>query len=111
MRTLLPPKRFKRVVNLKLIEVKNDSSSEDITSAVDFTEPHELVTLPEEFKEANRADELCNQICEYLETSSKRPRLRTHLNSCRISNGLVMKENCLWVPKHLQLRTIKKMHD
>ena len=116
MQTLLPRKRFEHVVNLKPIEVENRNSlNEDITSAADpakpHTEPHELSTLPEEIKEANKADELCIQIREYLESPSKRARPTTHLNSCRISNGLLMKRDHIWVPKDLHLRVIKEVHN
>ena len=91
MQTLLPPERFKHVVNLKPIEVKSDSPNEDITSAVDPAELQEPSTPPEEIKDANRSDELCIQICAYLEAPSEHARPTTHLNSCRISNGLLMK--------------------
>ena len=99
MQTLLPPERFehgiKHVVNLEPIEVGN-SPNEDTTSAVDpgepQAEPHaNLLTLPEEIRDANRVDELCNKIKAYLEAPSERARPKTHLNSCRISNGLLMK--------------------
>ena len=79
------------MVNLEPIEVKN-SSNDNVTSATDPAEPHrDHSTLPEEITEANRKDELCSQICAYLEAPSKRARPKTHLNSCRISNGLLMK--------------------
>ena len=76
MQTLLPSERFEYVVNLQPMEIKNKNLpsagvfNEDITSAVDPTEPHakpqspttsavhrpgvsEFSTLPEVVKEAN----------------------------------------------------------
>ena len=115
MQTLLPPERFENVVNLESIEVEN-SPNEDITSAADPAEPHgDHLTLPEEITEANRKDELCSQIRAYLEAPSKRAKSATHLNSCRISNGLLMKADWMWVPEEedsqLRLRVIKEVHD
>ena len=119
MQTLLPPERFehaiKYVAKLQPIEGKN-SPKEDTTSAADPAEPHgELSTLPEKIKEANRADKLCIQICEYLEAPSKQARPTTHLNGCRVSNSLLIKGNCLWVAKGedelLRLKVIKEVHD
>ena len=81
------------MVNLEPIKVESDSPNEDITSAVDPAEPQESSTLPEEVTEANRKDELCGEICAYLEAPSRRARPTTHLNSCRVSNGLLMKAN------------------
>ena len=95
MRTLLPPKRFEHVVNLEPIEVKIDSSNRNITSAADPAEPQKISTLPEEVRDANRADELCSQICAYLEAPSERARPATHLNNCRVSNGLLIKTDWL----------------
>ena len=111
MQTLLPPQRFEHVVNLEPIEVEN-SPNEDITSAADLAEPHEdPSTLPEEIKEANRMDDLCIQICEYLEAPSERTRPTTHLNSCKISNSLLMKGDQIWVPEKMQLKVIKEVHN
>ena len=95
MQTLLPRKRFKHVVNLELIEVKNKNSpNEDNTSAADPAEPHrDYSTLPEEITEANWKDELCSQICAYLEALSKQIKPKTHLNSCKISNALLIERD------------------
>ena len=95
MQMLLPPERFEHVVNLQPIEVENENSpNEDITSAVDPAEPNENhSTLPEEVKSANRVDDLCTEICAYLEAPSNREKPTTHLNSCRISSGLLMKKD------------------
>ena len=114
MQTLLPRERFEHVVNLEPIEVGN-SPNEDITSAVDPAEPQKPSTLPEEIQDANRADELCIQIRAYLETPSEQARPTTHLNSCRTSNGFLMKADQVWVPKgennQLRLKVIKEVHD
>ena len=120
MQTLLPLERFEHVVNLEPIEVKNENSPDgDITSTADLaepqTEPQEPSTLPEEIQDADIADELCIQICEYLKAPSERVRPATHLNSCRISNGLLMKADQMWVPEgednQLRMRVIKEVHD
>ena len=95
MQTLLPLEHFEHAVNLEPIEVENrNSPNGDTTSAVDSAEPHgDYSTLSEEVKSANRADELCVQICAYLETPSERARPTTHLNGCRVSNNLLMKKD------------------
>ena len=112
MQTLLPPERFEHVVNLEPIEVGN-SPNEDTTSAADPAEPQDSSTLPEEIQDANRADELCIQIRAYLGAPNERARPTTHLNSCRTSNGLLMKADRIWVPEcdNLHLKVIKEVHD
>ena len=114
MQIFLPPKRFEHVVNLEPIEVDN-SPNEDITSAANSAKPHEdCSTLLEKIMEANRANELCIRICAYLKALSKQARPTTHLNSCRVSNSLLMKADQLWVPKgekHLKMQVIKKTHN
>ena len=116
MQMLLPPQRFEHAVehavNLEPIEVEN--SPEDITSAVDPAEPHEdYSTLPDKIKSANRVDDLCTEVCAYLEAPSNKKKPATHLNSCRISNSLLIKGNRIWVPKgdHLRVKVIKEVHD
>ena len=116
MQTLLPPERFEHVVNLQPIEVKNkNSSNENINSAVDPAEPHEdHSTLPEKVKWANLVDNLYTKIYAYLEALNDKKKPVTHLNSCRISNGLLMKVDQLWVPereKNLRIQKIKKVYD
>ena len=91
MQTLLPAERFKHAVNLEPIEVEIDSPKEDITSAADPTEPQKFSTLPEEIRDTNRADELCSKIRAYVEAPNERAKPTTHMNSCRVSNGLLMK--------------------
>ena len=137
---LLSSEPFKHVVNLQPIEIKNKNknsfsagtSNKNTTSAVDSTEPHaefqlpitsaehrpsvgKLLILLKKVKNTNRADDLCIQICAYLKAPSKKKKLIVHLNSCRANDGLLMKKNCLWVPKGknscLRLKVIKKMHD
>ena len=65
--------------------------------------------------EANQTDELCTQIRAYLEAPSGQKKPTVHLNSCRVSNSLLMKVNCLWVPEgedsRLRLKVIKEVHD
>ena len=116
MQTLLPRGRFEHMVNLEPIKVGNGNSpNKDIISAADPAEPHgDHSTLPEEVTKANWKDELCSQICAYLKAPSKQARPTIHLNSCRISNGLLMKADRLWVPEgeeNLKMRVIKKIHD
>ena len=113
------------MVNLQPIEVKN----KNLTSVAEpHTEPQtpttsaehrpgvsKFLTLPKEVKDANQADDLCTQICAYLKAPSKREKLTVYVNSCKVSNSLLMKKNCLWVlegkDSRLWLRVIKKMHD
>ena len=119
---LLPSKHFEHVIKLQSIEDKNKNSlsaktpNKDIISAVDptklYAEPHgkfqssttsvkhrsnvsELSTLPEKIKKANQTDDLCTEIYAYIEAFNKKKKLTAHLNSCRINNSLLIKENCL----------------
>lgn len=80
MQILLPPECFKHAVDLQPIEIKNLLSSEtfnkNITSAVDPAELHakphaEFSTLLNKIKNANQMDDLCIQICAYMETLSE----------------------------------------
>ena len=76
MQTLLPAERFehgiKHIAKLQPIEVENrNSPNKDITSAANPTKLQEFSTLPEEIRDANRADKLCSQIYAYLEVSNK----------------------------------------
>ena len=58
-------------------------------------------------------DHLCTQICAYLKALGKIAKPTVHVNSCRISNGLLIKTDCLWIleGEQLRLNIIKKVHD
>ena len=120
MQTLLPPERFEHVVNLQPIEVENSLSTgtpnNDITSVVDHAEPHaEPSTLPDEIKDANQMDNLCTQICAYLEAPNEKKKPTIQLDSCRVNDSLLIKRDRLWMSEgkdsRLRLRMIKEIHD
>ena len=63
--------------------------------------------------ESNRINELYNKICLYFANSKGLDKLDAYLKSLRVENGLLMKENRLWVVDkgQLQLEVIKKIHN
>ena len=107
MLMLLPPKHFEYAINLQPIakdakNAKPQIPNENMTNALDLAEPHakhSTVTLSEEVQNANRIDDLCTRICAYLKAPDEIAKLAVYVNSCRIINGLLMKADCLWVPK------------
>ena len=120
MQILLPPKRFKHAIDLQSIKKNN---------AYPHAEPHEepltnkehrpiiskYSMLPEKMQNANLNDNLCIQICIYLEASKARARPTVYVNSCKINNSLLIKADYLQMPEsknsQLRLEIIKKMHD
>lgn len=104
IRILLPPEYSEHTVNLQPIEVKNLLSfktfNEDITNIVNPAELHakphtEYSTFPDKIKNTNQTDNLCTQIRAYIDILSKQAKFIVPLNSCRISNGLLVKKNRL----------------
>lgn len=126
MQVLLPPERFEQSIELQPIE-KSGTETEDPpntetpnpvgqSSAVGQQEPHEAensnATLPEEVSNANRKDDSYISIRAHLEDPTKHAKPDgVKLKGCRVSEGLLMKGNQLWVPDGLQLRVIKEIHD
>ena len=114
MQILLPLEYFEHAVDLQPIKQDAESQS-SIISVEHRLVISEYLTVPKEMQNANLNDNLCTQICAYLEAPREKTRPIIHMNSFRISNGLLMKADCLWMPegkdKQLRLKMIKKMHD
>ena len=66
----------------------------------------ELATLPEQMKESNQKNALFTQIYEYLANPVGQDRLDVYLHGSKVSNGLLYKDNKLWVDKNLRLDVI-----
>ena len=70
-----------------------------------------LPTLPDQVKESNRTNVLFTEVREYLANLSDQDRPNVYLRGSRAENGLLYKENKLWVAKDLRLDVIKEVHD
>lgn len=107
---LLPPECFQQSAKLQLIEKneKEDQPSAKIPnpktpSTVEQSEPRDSdklkdLTLPENIMQANQKENLYTSICVYLEDLEAHAKPEgIKLKSCRVSKGLLMKRNQLWV--------------
>ena len=82
MRTLLPPKQ------IELQSIEEEKSKE--------------LTLSKEVIESNQEDEICTEIREYLANPKGKEQLDTVSKSLKVDdNGLLRKENMLWVPEDI----------
>ena len=78
----------------------------------DSDEELDLPTLPEQVKESNRNDVLFNEIREYLANPADHDRpTDVYLRGSRVANGLLYKDNKLWVADDLRLDVIREVHD
>ena len=82
-----------------------ESVDEDEKSDEELTE--DKSSLPDRVKELNRNDVLFTEICEYLAnpTDHNRP-TDVYLHGSRAANGLLYKDNKLWVANDLRLDVI-----
>ena len=80
-------------------EKENDEDLED--------EP----TLPDRVKEANRNNVLFMEVREYLANPEVHDKPNVYLRGSRAENGLLYKDNKLWVAKSLRLDVIREVHD
>ena len=62
-------------------------------------------------KESNRTNVLFKEICKYLANPKDHDRPNVYLRSSQAENGLLYKNNKLWVTKDLRLDIIQKVHD
>ena len=130
MQVLLPPDR----IEIQLIEVTNETGKEaKVFVRSHSAEPHaepqpehkesvetkdleeglvELPTLPDQVKESNQNNSLFTKICEYLANPMDHDRLTdVYLRGSRAANGLLYKDNKLWVTDDLRLDVIREVHD
>ena len=69
-------------------------------------------TLPDRVKEANQNDVLFTEIREYLANPVDHDRpTDVYLRGSRAANGLLYKDNKLWVADDLRLDVIREVHD
>ena len=63
--------------------------------------------------EFNQNNELCSEICLYFANPKGLEKSEVYLKDLRVENGLLMKENRLWVADEdqLQLKVVKEIHD
>ena len=71
----------------------------------------DLPTLPDRVKKSNRADVLFTEIREYLADPKTHDRPAVYLRGSIATNGLLYKENKLWVADDLRLDVIREIHD
>ena len=113
MQVLLPPER----VSIQPIEVSNKPAYEHKAEphAESNTENEEinkdLPTLPDRVKASNRTNVLFEEVREYLENLIGRDRPNVYLRDSRAENGLLYKDNKLWVANDLRLDVIREVHD
>ena len=68
-------------------------------------------SLPNRVKEANQKDALFTEVREYLANPVDQDRLIVYLRGSRVANGLLYKDNKLWVNDDLRLDVIWEVHD
>ena len=125
MQVLLLPKRIK----IQPIKVNNEFKSKHKVEppaeplAEPSTEPHaeneesvetknldweltKLPTLPEQMKELNQSNALFTEVRKYLANLRKHNRPNVYLRGSQAKNGLLYKNNKLWVANDLRLDVI-----
>ena len=68
-------------------------------------------TLPERVKQSNQGDVLFQDICKYLADLEGHDRPAVYLCGSRAENGLLYKDNKLWVTDNLRLDVIREVYD
>ena len=111
MQVLLPPKQFK----LQPIEVTNQHKkitdnlervTHDLKKVID-----KLLILPDQVKKLNQINALFTEVYQYLTNPEDYNRSNVYLRSSRVSNGLLYKNNKLWVDNDLRLDVIREVHN
>ena len=94
-----------RKLHAKEPHAKPHAESEDETDK-------NLPTLPKRVKKLNRNDVLFSEICEYLANPADHNRpTDIYLRGSKAANGLLYKDNKLWVANDLRLDVIREVHD
>ena len=70
-----------------------------------------LHTLSNQVKESNQRNALFIEVYEYLANPTNHDRPNVYLRGSRVENGLLYKDNKLWVDKDLRLDVIREVHD
>ena len=68
-------------------------------------------SLPDRVKELNQSNVLFLKIREYLANPENHDRPNVYLRGSRAANGLLYKDNKLWVADDLRLDVIREVHD
>ena len=68
-------------------------------------------SLPNQVKELNQSNVLFTEVHEYLANPENLDRPAVYLRGSRAANGLLYKDNKLWVDNNLRLDVIQKVHD
>ena len=128
----MPPEQ----IEIQPIEVTNETAErhaelhvksekveelERLHAAEPHAEPHteleektnkSLPTLPDQVKEANRTDVLFTKVREYFSNPEDHDQpTNVYLRGSRAANGLLYKDNKLWVAEDLRLDVIREVHD
>ena len=116
-----PEKELERshAAELHVKPEKEDKKAEELGrshAAEPHAEPEEetndsLPTLPDRVKESNRTNVLFSEICEYLVDPEGHDRPDVYLRGSKAENGLLYKDNKLWVAEDLGLDVIREIHD
>ena len=111
IRVLLLSNQIDQSAELQPIEEseKNDWINSDTNSNAS----NKILLLPEQVMESNQNNKLCSKIHLYLANPKRLNKLDVYLKDLRVENGLLMKEDQLWVAdkSQLQLEIIKKIHN
>ena len=118
------PKGAKVAADTKKVETKpqdlhkkiTDHSESVIHDSKEVTNDSEAVmddlpTLPDRVKQSNQANALFAKVREYLANPKAHDRPDVYLQGSRVENGLLFKENKLWVADDLRLDVIREVHD
>ena len=90
-----------------------DEELEGLLAAEPHAEPEEInkPTLPNRVKRANQTDVLFLEIRKYLSNPEDHDRFAVYLWGSQAENGLLYKDNKLWVAKDLRLDVIQEVHN
>ena len=108
---LLPSNRIDHEAELQPIDEDLDKVWAKSKAVSDARE--KMSILPERVTESNQNNKFCNKIHLYLANPKGLEKPKVYLKGLRMENGLLMKENWLWVANkgQLQLEVIKKTYD
>ena len=96
---LLPESKF----DLQPIEVDAEPEADE-----DLAE--EVVSIQDQIVAGNRTDQLCTEIRTALE-QNRRTCQGIGLDNCRVLNGVLWKDDRLWVPNSMVTQLIREAHD
>ena len=111
MHVLLPPNWINQLAELQPIE--ESEGDNQINFDTDSNASDKTSLLPEQVIESNWHNKLYSKICLYLANLKRLDKSKVYLKGPRVKNGLLMKENQLWVANknQLQLEVIKEIYN